>query len=1130
MGVLTRCAAGLLFFLGAAGAGEAQVPPQRQEGGSAIANPGAARGPLDPNSLGPISFVRPGGPDLLCQDFVPPRLSGKFELDIAYGCESNHGLYYVLIDDRAGLSYPVDLYDRSKVCNISDNQKLVLSGDYFEFGGSGTAIKCVDFALRPGLLDGHWTAAVILYQNLNPDPPPPTLCPPAEADIKLVTYRKFVLDRKAPNLEFDVNRPLSTPSDPPPRFRIKAKDDLSDPVFPGSGVSKITLWVTIGDPNGPELWRREVVFPCPFPSEYNQEFNDAGLHWPPEHWPASPGRYYVHILACDGAGFVEQSTYTCYSGPNCTQGPPVPHDVQEPPEVECKPSPYCSCNPLDVNFCFSDRDAYDDDPDPAKRFLSFVVWIDSDGNKKRDPGETIVAQGTFDHFLLTKGTRICTDDPALRTRFNPQPPYAFNFPGPTTVCIEVTDADGLTGLSGCVYDPDVTPPDVRNGYPQGDCICSPIDSLRFDLKDNCPEAAWVLTLDGVERCRGTEQLVPDVWKSITCPGPLDLAGGTHLVEVVVTDKCGNARSYSWTFDVDKTPPQFSDPVPTGDCVCSPVGLLSVKTSDDCAGTGRYEFWLDGVKRCEGSVVFAGDGVWTTIECPGPFDLSDGPHTVVVKVWDGCNNPGETSWTFDVDKTPPQFSDPVPTGDCVCSPVGLLSVKTSDDCAGTGRYEFWLDGVKRCEGSVVFAGDGVWTTIECPGPSDLSDGPHTVVVKVWDGCNNPGETTWTFNVDKRPPRCEWTEPSGSCLQNPVMAQFCVHDECSRITVLEITLDGEPLDWPGLPADFGDGECAPEIELPFLANGVHRLRVQTRDECGNVGVCETTFIVGPCHGPCEGCWGDELKNVIRSNFKSVDPWDNTLKDTFRPGYINLDGFTIRDILLHNNVTIDDNLIVQQATYWKCTPFWKCAAFVIGPGSGVNTFDPDWMHPERRNRGPATNADLDESVLRLALRLPKSDDGWYMGNRSLLFSPPCTTYELGVVYVVRDPNTGRIGEPQTVVWRWVLESPFNKGRAMGTEIILRNIEYFSTVALGRTQKPKIPPIVADSLRDALNIPDPTEALTAFETIVGLASVDFYTFIGQDGKRDVRFWHQYLIESDEEPVGCLLIEQAADLFFRQE
>ncbi|MEP0767188.1 MAG: hypothetical protein HRF45_11685, partial [Fimbriimonadia bacterium] len=533
----------------------------------------------------------------------------------------------------------------------------------------------------------------------------------------------------------------------------------------------------------------------------------------------------------------------------------------------------------------------------------------------------------------------------------------------------------------------------------------------------------------------------------------------------------------------------------------------------------------------------GNGGWTKIVSPGPFDLSGGVHTVTVKVWDACNNLSETTWTFDVDKTPPTFQNPVPTGSCLCNPIENLRVETSDNCEGVGRFEFWLDGQKKCEGAVGYLGPGQWVGIECPGPFTLTNGTHTVRVKVWDACNNQSETTWTFDVDAAPPTCVWTQPSGTCLQNPVTAAFVVNDNCGgKVRVEKVLLDGSEIAWPGVPGEFDSGTGS-SLVLPDLANGTHRLElIGLSDACGNYVEkgCEITFVIGPCNGPCDGCWGDELKNVIRSNFKSVDPWDNALKDTFRPGYINLDGFTIRDILLHNNVTIDENLIVQQATYWKCTPHWKCAAFVIGPGSGLNTFDPDWMHPEKRNRGPATNDDLDESVLRKALRLPKSDDGWYMGNRSILFSPPCTTYELGVVYVVRDPNTGRTGEPQTVVWRWVLESPFNVsrqlGRTAGTEIILRNIEYFSTVALGRTQKPKIPPIVADSLREALNIPDPTEALTEFETIIGLTSVDFHTFIGPDGKRDVRFWHQYLIESDEEPVGCLLIEQAADLFFRQE
>jgi len=253
---------------------------------------------------------------------------------------------------------------------------------------------------------------------------------------------------------------------------------------------------------------------------------------------------------------------------------------------------------------------------------------------------------------------------------------------------------------------------------------------------------------------------------------------------------------------------------------------------------------------------------------------------------------------------------------------------------------------------------------------------------------------------------------------------------------------------------------------------------------------------------------VPNLIWVTGAVVDPFDGATKTGFRPEVINLDGLTIGDVLTLNGVTIDANLIVQTIEVTKVTPYLKCTAFVTGPGAGINTnFDSGLKK--------ATSADLGKKLVNLAFGIPQ--DQVALGNRALLFSPPGTTYTLYVTYVVRDAN-GRIGKPITVKYIVTVQVPARAD-------ILANIEYFSTVAAGVTQKPKIDGLALKDLVDALAIADDLGALIAFETAVATYSIDFPVLrdkMDTTGKYDARFFHDYMIDSDEEPIGCLLVEMA--------
>lgn len=235
-------------------------------------------------------------------------------------------------------------------------------------------------------------------------------------------------------------------------------------------------------------------------------------------------------------------------------------------------------------------------------------------------------------------------------------------------------------------------------------------------------------------------------------------------------------------------------------------------------------------------------------------------------------------------------------------------------------------------------------------------------------------------------------------------------------------------------------------------------------------------------------------------------------FDPMVVSFDNLSIRDVigLSGTDINCDGSTFILQAIRMsKKTPYIKCTAFVYGPGSGENTnFDTGLRF--------ATNQNLDDAFCNHVFGLPNDSD--CLGVRALLFSPPGTRYTLTAVYVRRDLATGRISAPFVVSYNVEVKVP-------SRDDIWANIVYFSHVAAGVTQKPKIDGECIEAFANALGIPDDLEALLQMETIIALCAIDFSVLRdakNAKGNYDARFIHNYLIDSDEEPIGCLLIEMA--------
>lgn len=259
-------------------------------------------------------------------------------------------------------------------------------------------------------------------------------------------------------------------------------------------------------------------------------------------------------------------------------------------------------------------------------------------------------------------------------------------------------------------------------------------------------------------------------------------------------------------------------------------------------------------------------------------------------------------------------------------------------------------------------------------------------------------------------------------------------------------------------------------------------------------QTDFVLQNLLGPCE----------------VEDPITHKKLNAYRPMTLNIDWVTVREVLVRNGVDLNADIIVQTVTAYKETPLIKCITHRVGRGAGK-----DGINNFFKKQVFATNQNMDDSILALVFGRKNYDE--YLGDRALLYSTPGTQYCLQVTYVYRLAN-GRVTAPETRGMRWTMRTPT-------LQDIKNYIDFFVPIAAGVTQKPKITWDVAETLYGILDMPvDDLTKMIQFEAAIALSAVDFSYLADVP---DARFQFTYLIDSDEEPIGCVLLEQALSVLF---
>ena len=297
---------------------------------------------------------------------------------------------------------------------------------------------------------------------------------------------------------------------------------------------------------------------------------------------------------------------------------------------------------------------------------------------------------------------------------------------------------------------------------------------------------------------------------------LTLDEGSHTVEVSATDEAGNTEIDSVTFTVDSTLPIVEIISPANDTWFNVNEVTVVwNGSDALSGLAHFEVKID-------------DGSWENVGynlTQVLSGLSDGEHTFMVKAVDNATNENVISVTFTVDTTGPWVVITLPV-------IGLHTNATEvqmnwtamDNTTSVAYMHVWNDTGAPVN---MTTGDGYLFI-------NLTEGAHTLYVKVWDAVGNSQENSVSVVVDLTAPEISITYPQANQLVSDVVinATWTVTDNLSSIAKIEVAIDD------GSYVDVGLNASQPFADV---LEGDHTIYVRATDSAGNSAIQQVFFTV-------------------------------------------------------------------------------------------------------------------------------------------------------------------------------------------------------------------------------------------------------------------------------------------------
>ena len=367
----------------------------------------------------------------------------------------------------------------------------------------------------------------------------------------------------------------------------------------------------------------------------------------------------------------------------------------------------------------------------------------------------------------------------------------------------------------------------RAGNNVTDAVTFNVDTVVPTLIITSPSADSLLNTSFVDvSCLGDDvygilgyqyRLDNGEWSELTDSTSINypsLDQGVHTVYIKVFDLAGNNATDSVSFTVDTVVPSLIISSPTEGRWSNSSSVTISCVGNDVSGIFGYQYKLD-------------DGMWSAIANSSSINyhsLDQGSHIVYVKVFDRAGNNVTESVAFNVDTAAPTVTIDAPPAGSWSNVTSVTVSCTGDDVYGILGYQYKLD-------------DGVWSGMTLS-PSmnytSLSQGSHTVYVRIFDLANNSFSSSVSFQVDSIAPSVSISSPAQAFLsdQDQVTFIWSGSDATSGLTGYRYRLDDNA--WSS--TSFGT-----DLTLSSISDGNHVLGIQAFDLAGNVKNVSVSFTV-------------------------------------------------------------------------------------------------------------------------------------------------------------------------------------------------------------------------------------------------------------------------------------------------
>ncbi|MFA5795511.1 MAG: putative Ig domain-containing protein [Candidatus Brocadiia bacterium] len=324
-----------------------------------------------------------------------------------------------------------------------------------------------------------------------------------------------------------------------------------------------------------------------------------------------------------------------------------------------------------------------------------------------------------------------------------------------------------------------------------------------------------------------------------------LANGMHVLYVRVMDAGGNwSIPAQATFIKDTTQPGISIPVVLPNPANGEI-TITANAIDTFTNIVQAEYWIDA--QTDRFQMSAADGIFDNpnenlIATDALQGIADGSHTIFIRACDAAGNWSAFATGYFVkDATLPMVNMNVTLYYATANIV--LNGYANDNLTGISQAEYWIDS--QANGIIQLTPmDGLFGSLYESFNSPISilsltNGPHTVYMRVRDAANNWSETVFAdFIKDAESPVIPVASlnvtPDPSNIDPTVLATAI--DTNSPIVYAEYWIDYYGPHYPmyaTLPPFDSQTEDIGAI-LPAMADGQYYISVRAMDAAGNWSV--------------------------------------------------------------------------------------------------------------------------------------------------------------------------------------------------------------------------------------------------------------------------------------------------------